>query len=115
MAAISQTLNSSSKLRICRQNMMLNFMEIKSNEPKLTQKEISKQLGFADSTSERYSDDNNMDSPYNRQKCEKSDTKRTEIETHTPSQYAKNKKTGNHKKNDLKGGSLLKDRGLKSN
>ena len=63
MAAKSQTLNSSSKLRISRQNMMLNFMEIKSNESKLTQKEISKQLGFADSTSERYRDDINMESP----------------------------------------------------
>ena len=28
---------------------MLNFLEIKSDEPKLTQKEISKQLGLSDS------------------------------------------------------------------
>ena len=63
MAAKSQTLNSSSKLRISRQNMMLNFMEIKSNEPKLTQEEISRQLGFSDGSSVQYRDDINMQSP----------------------------------------------------
>ena len=32
---------------------MLKFMEINSNEPKLTQKQISKQLGFSDSITKR--------------------------------------------------------------
>ena len=38
LPAKSETLNSSSILRIYEQNMMLIFKEIKSNEPKLTQK-----------------------------------------------------------------------------
>ena len=41
-------------------------MERKSIEPKLTQKEISKPLGFSDSIIRRYRDDNKMDSPRNR-------------------------------------------------
>ena len=45
--------------------MMLNFMEILSNEPKLTKKEISKHLGFPDSTTKRYRDDINKDKHYN--------------------------------------------------
>ena len=50
MAAKSENLYSNSILRLYKQNMMLKFMEIKSNETKLTQKEISNQLGFSDST-----------------------------------------------------------------
>ena len=50
-------------------------MEIKSNEPQLTQKEISKYLGFSDSTIRRYRDDINIDSPYNRNKCRKKNFK----------------------------------------
>ena len=65
MAAKSEKLNSNSMLRLYKQNM-LKFTEIKSNEPKITQKEISKQLGFSDGTIKRYRDDINMDSPYNR-------------------------------------------------
>ena len=51
--------------------MMLKLMEIKSNEPRLTQKEISKQLTYSVSTVKRYRDDINMDSPYKRKKYEK--------------------------------------------
>ena len=36
-------------------------MEIKSNEPNLTQKQISKQLGCSDSTFKRYRHDTQMD------------------------------------------------------
>ena len=43
-------------------------MEIKSNERKLTQKQNSNELGFSDSTSKRYRDDINLNSPYIRQK-----------------------------------------------
>ena len=38
MAAISESLNSSSILRLHEQNMILKFMQIKSNEPRLTKK-----------------------------------------------------------------------------
>ena len=54
MAPKSEILNSNSIRRLYKQNMMINFMEIKSNELKLTQKQISKQLGFSDSTKKRY-------------------------------------------------------------
>ena len=40
MATKSQVLNSNSISRLYKQNMMLKFMEIKSNEPNLTQKQI---------------------------------------------------------------------------
>ena len=68
MAAKSESLNSKSILRLYKQSMMLKFMEIKYNEPKLTQKKIPKQLGFSDSTIKRYRDDIDMDSPYDRKK-----------------------------------------------
>ena len=44
---------------------MCEFMQIKSNNPKMTQKEISKELGFSDSTIPRYRKDINMTSPHN--------------------------------------------------
>ena len=43
--------------------MMLKFMEIKSNEHRITQKQICNQLGFSDSTIKRHRDDIQMDSP----------------------------------------------------
>ena len=44
MAAITETLNSYSVKRLYTHKLMLKNVEIKSNEHKLTQKEISKQL-----------------------------------------------------------------------
>ena len=44
--------------------MILKFMEKKSNEPKLRQKQISKQLGYSDSNIIRYRDDIILDSPH---------------------------------------------------
>ena len=41
-------------------------MEEKLNNPRLTQKQICKQLGFSDSTIKRYRDDIKMDSPFRR-------------------------------------------------
>ena len=59
----SESLNSNSILRLFEQNVMLKFMEIKSNDPKLTQRQICNQLGYSDSTIKRYRDDISMDSP----------------------------------------------------
>ena len=53
MAAKSKKFISNSILRLYKQKMMLKLMGIDSNEPKLTQKEISKQLGFSDSVVEK--------------------------------------------------------------
>ena len=43
---------------------MSRFMEIKSINPKLTQKQIAKDLGFSDCTIKRYRTDISMNSPY---------------------------------------------------
>ena len=43
---------------------MARFVEIKNNEPRLTQKQTFNQLGFSDSTNKRYRNDINMLSPY---------------------------------------------------
>ena len=41
-------------------------MEERYNNPKLSQKQICKHLGFSDSTIKRYRDDIKMDTPYRR-------------------------------------------------
>ena len=96
MAAKSENFSSSSFLRLNEQNMMLKIMEMKTDEHKLTPKEICNQLGFSDSTIKRYRDDNNIDSPYERIKYKKKNTKSktsiTETQTHTPSGKTTNKK-----------------------
>ena len=68
MATESEKLTSKSILRFYKQKKMLKYIEIKFKEPKLTQKQICTQLGYSDSTIKRYRDDNNMHSPYRRNK-----------------------------------------------
>ena len=63
MAFKSENLSLNSILRFYKQKMMSKFMEKKSNEPKLTQKQICNQLGYSDSTIKRYRDDISMASP----------------------------------------------------
>ena len=109
MGAKSEKLNSNSLLRLYKQNMMLIFMEIKSNEPKLAQKQICNQLGYSDSTIEQYRADINMDSPYNRNIYKKNTKQKTNTNvtsTQDPpknenSKFTTNKKTKN---NVLRGG-----------
>ena len=62
----SETLDPKSIDRLYTLKITCKFMEIKSNEPRLPQKEMSKQLGFSNSSIKRYSDDRNMNSPYKR-------------------------------------------------
>ena len=78
MAAKSENLNSNSILRLYKQNTMLKFLGTKSNEPKLTQKQICYQLGYWDSTIKRYRDDISMDSPYKRKNYRKKKTSKTQ-------------------------------------
>ena len=68
MAVKSENLYSNYVLQLFKQKMTLKFMEIKSNEPKLTQNQISNQLGFSDSTIKWYRDNNHMDRSYNGKK-----------------------------------------------
>ena len=109
MAAKSENLNSNSKLRLYKQNMMLKFMEINSNEPRLTQKQNFNHLGYSDSTSKRFRDDNQMDSPNKRNKYRKTNNKPnttiSQPQSHTTNDIAKNNKNAKSKKmNDIKGG-----------
>ena len=110
MVVKSKNLNSNSILRVYKQNMMLKLMEKKSNEPKLTQKQICNQLGFSDSTIKRYRDDISMDSPYKRNNYKKRTTKRktnTNITSTQDTPKNENSKSTTNKKtknNILKGG-----------
>ena len=69
----SQSIEPNDLIRIYKLDRCCDFMEEKYNNPKLTQKQICKQLGFSDSTIKGYRDDIKMDSPYKRinQKKEK--------------------------------------------
>ena len=67
----SQSIDPNSINRLYKLNRMLNFMEKISNNPRLTQNQICKQLGTSDSTIKRYRDDIQMDSHYNKSKYKK--------------------------------------------
>ena len=71
-------------------------MEIKSDEPILTQKQISNQLGYSDSTTKRYRFHMNMNSPYKGGDYKKSGAKqKTSTSTKENSKYITLKKTKN--------------------
>ena len=73
----SETIDPNSINRLYKINTMLEFMEIRSNNRRMTQKEICNQLGFSDSTIKRYRNDINMDSLYNRNIYKRKKTKKT--------------------------------------
>ena len=75
----SETIDPNSINRFFKINKMLDFMEIRSNNPRMNQKQIFNQLGFSDSTIKRYRSDINMDSPYNRNNYKKKKLKRHQI------------------------------------
>ena len=114
MAVKSENLNSNSILRLHKQNMMLKFVEKKSNEPRLTQKQICNQLGCSDSTIKRYRDDISMKSPYKRNKYRKKNNKPnttiTKSLSHTTNETPKNNEhTKSNEKNDLKCDSVIEN------
>ena len=98
----SQSIDPNSINRLYKTNMMLNFMDIRSNNPRMTQKQICKELGTSDSTIKRYRDDIQMDSPYNRNKYKKKTNPQATNES------SKNKiiekRINNRLKNEIKGG-----------
>ena len=111
----SETIDPNSINRLYKINTMLEFMEIRSNNRRMTQKEICKQLGFSDSTIKRYRDDINMDSPYNRnnyknKKSKKSPNMPTENNKPIIDESSKNKiiekRIKNRSKNEIKGGNI---------
>ena len=62
----SESIDPKSINRLYKLNMMLIFMEIRSNNPRMTQKQICSQIGTPYSTIKRYRNVIAMDSPYNR-------------------------------------------------
>ena len=78
-------------------------MATKSYEPKLTQKQISKQLGFSVSTIERFRDDIQMDSLFNRNKNKK---ERTKQDTSVANSTSTNETSKSVTNDILKGGSF---------
>ena len=108
--AKSETIDPNSINKLYKLNLMCEFMEIKSNNPRLTQKEICSQLGFSDSTIKRYRDDIHMDSPYNRSKYKKRATEQkptTITEDRSKNENKINeKRIKNRLKNEIKGGNI---------
>ena len=99
--------------------LMNDFMNIKYQNPKMTQSEISSQLNMSSSTIKRYRNDINMLSPYRnnsnnvkkRSKKAKiddvSDLKRPQMTSNDLKSTSNDKKTKT--KNNLKGGSVQED------
>ena len=99
--------------------LMNDFMNIKYQNPKMTQSEISSQLNMSSSTIKRYRNDINMLSPYRnnpnnvkkRSKKAKIDDigepKRAQLTSNDLKTTSNDKKT--RSKNNLKGGSVQED------
>ena len=111
----SESIDPKSINRLYKINRMLDFMEIRSNNPRMTQKQICNQLGFSDSTIRRFRNDANMDSPYNRnnykqKKPKKSPDNTTENNKTVIDESSKNKiiekRLKNRLKNEIKGGDI---------
>ena len=84
-------------------------MEEKLNNPRLTQKQICKQLGFSDSTIKRYRDDIKMDSPFRRNNHKKKKPKQSpDARTENISKNENTKSVTNKrsKHNVIKGGNV---------
>ena len=110
-----ESIDPNSINRLYKINKLLDFMDIRSNNPRMTQKQICNQLGFSDSTIKRYRDDIKMDSPYNRNNYKKKKPKKSpDITTKNNKtvidESSKNKtiekRNKNRPRNDIKGGNI---------
>ena len=70
----SETIDPNSINRLYKINKMLDFMAIRSNDPRMTQKQICKELKISDSSIKRIRNDIEMDSPYRRKNNKKKKT-----------------------------------------
>ena len=61
-ACKTQSSNPKSKLRLHKQVLLLKFVEMKNNDPKVTHKQIAKEKGISDGTIQSYRKDISMDS-----------------------------------------------------
>ena len=117
----SETIDPNSINRLYKINKMLDFMEIRSNNPRMTQKQICNQLGTSDSTIKRYRNDINMDSPYNRNNYKRKKPKQTPINSNINDTKSvleednRNKRIEKRIKNKLKGGNISDTHSLSGN
>ena len=120
----SESIDPISINRLYKINKMLDFMEIRSNNPRMTQKQICNQLGTSDSTIKRYRNDINMDSPYNRNNYKKKKIKKTPditTENNKPviDESTKNKiiekRIKNKLKNNIKRGNISDNHSISTN
>ena len=84
-------------------------MEEKFNNPRLTQNQICKHLGFSDSTIKRYRDDIKMDSPHRRNNHKKKKPKQspdTTTENICKKENTKSVTNKRSKNNVIKGGNV---------
>ena len=111
----SESIDPNSIYRLYKLKMMLDFMEIRSNNPRMTQKKICNQLGTSDSTIKRYRNDIDMDSPYNRNNYKKRKPKKAPDTKTVIDESSKNKiiekRIKNKPKVEIRGG-YLEDRRL---
>ena len=107
----SEVIDPNSINRLYKINTMSDFMEIRSNNRAMIQKQICKELKISDSTIERYRNDINMDSPYNRNNYKKEKpNKSPDITTENIDESSKfkiiEKRLKNRLKNEIKGGNI---------
>ena len=112
----SESIDPNSVNRLYKINKMLDFIEIRSNNPRMTQKQICNQLGTSDSTIKRYRNDINMDSPYNRNNYKRKKSKKSPDITIDESSKNKiiEKRIKNRLKNEIKGGNVSNSHTLSS-
>ena len=107
----SRSIESNDLIRTYKLDRCCDFLEEKFNNPRLTQKQICKQLGFSDSTIKRYRDDIKMDSPYKRNNHKKKKPKQSPDTTTEIISKNENTKTVANKrpKNNVMKGSNFSD------
>ena len=115
----NSTMNPNMLTKYCKLKLMNDFMNIKYQNPKMTQSEISSQLNMSPSNIQRYRNDINMISPYrinsnNVKKQQKKakidnngDLKRPQLTSNDLKTSSNDRKTKT--RNVLKGGSVQED------
>ena len=99
----SETIDPNSINRLYKINKMLDFMAIRSNDPRMTQKQICKELKISDSSIKRIRNEIEMDSPYRRNDNKKKKPNQTPDTTTETIKSVTNKKSKN---NVIKGGNV---------
>ena len=103
----SRSIEPNDLIRTYKLDQRCDFMEEKFNNPRWTQKQVCKQLGFSDSTIKRYRDDIKMDSPYRRNNHKKKKPKQspdTTTEKISKNENAKPVTNKRYKNNVIRGG-----------